>query len=71
MPRPSLTPAQRANNVRQAVDSLGTVTFAAVKALNQWGPSDPRTVAAWETVEQHGATVHRQSRLLAGKSKGG
>lgn len=27
--------------------------------------------AAWETVEALGAVVHRQSRLLAGKSKGG
>jgi hypothetical protein len=26
---------------------------------------------AWEAVEVHGATIHRQSRLLAGKSKGG
>ena len=27
--------------------------------------------AAWAEVERHGATIHRQSRLLAGKSKGG
>ncbi len=27
--------------------------------------------AAWAAVEVHGAAIHRQSRLLAGKSKGG
>lgn len=26
---------------------------------------------AWEAVETHGATIHRQARLLAGKSRGG
>jgi hypothetical protein len=29
------------------------------------------TEAAWEAVELQAATVHRQARLLAGKSRGG
>lgn len=71
MARIALTPVQRANNVRAAVDSLAALTFAAVKCLTEFGPADSRTLSAWEAVELQGAVVHRQSRLLAGKSKGG
>lgn len=71
MPRPSLTPAQRAANVAVAASRLESSVKAAIVALSTYGPTDPRSIAAWETVEADGATVHRQSRLLAGKSKGG
>lgn len=33
--------------------------------------TDPDTLAAWAEVELWGAMVHRQSRLLAGKTRGG
>lgn len=71
MARPTLTPSQRAANVAAAASKLEEAVKSAAVALSTYGPSDARTVAAWETVEQHGAIVHRQSRLLAGKSKGG
>lgn len=71
MPRPALTPTQRAEQVRKASDALAPALTAALAAQ-----SDPNVSAAeqrelWEAVETHGATIHRQSRLLAGKSKGG
>lgn len=71
MPRPSLTRGDRADNVRASVDALPDALRAALAAEAQHGPNDPRTLRAWEIVETHGATVHRQSRLLAGKSRGG
>lgn len=66
-----ISPSQRADNVRRAVDALSATTAGALASLGAYGPTDPRTLAAWEQVEQHGAIVHRQSRLLAGKRKGG
>jgi hypothetical protein len=45
--------------------------LAAVDALKVYGPDDARTMRAWEAVEVNGATVHRQARILAGKSRGG
>lgn len=71
MARPAKTPSMRAADVALAVRELPTLTAQAVGALNTYGASDPRTIRAWEAVEIHGATIHRQSRLLAGKSKGG
>lgn len=71
MARPATTPAQRAASVNLAVVNLPAVCQAATAALATYGASDPRSIAAWEEVEKLGATVHRQSRLLAGKSKGG
>lgn len=71
MARPAQTPSNRAAAVTAATKELGPLVTAAVYALNNYGASDPRTIAAWEAVEKHGATVHRQARLLAGKSKGG
>ena len=71
MPRPTKTPAQRAADIAAATSALTSATVALSTALSTYGPSDARTIAAAETVEQHGAIVHRQSRLLAGKSKGG
>lgn len=65
------TPTQRSVAVAGAVTALQDATSAAIDALTRYGAEDERTLAAWETVEQHGATVHRQARLLAGKSRGG
>ena len=66
-----ITPEQRAEKVRQAIVALADDINAAVECLTVHGPSALDTLAAWERVERSGATVHRQSRLLAGKSKGG
>jgi hypothetical protein len=71
VPRPSLTPKDRANNVAASVATLPDLFRVAYQNLRDFGPSDARTLAAWEAVETEGATVHRQARLLAGKSKGG
>lgn len=71
MPRPTKTPVQRATDVETAIGNLSACIARAKNALVQYGPTDARTISAWETVEQYGAIVHRQSRLLAGKSKGG
>ena len=66
-----MTHTNRANAVREATDHLSAAVFAANKSLIEYGPSDARTLVLWEAVEKLGATVHRQSRLLAGKSRGG
>lgn len=71
MARTPVSPVQRSINVGYAVDALPALVQRAVVALTSYGPSDERTLKAWEAVEVHGATIHRQSRLLAGKSKGG
>ena len=71
MPRTPLTRSDRARAVRLAVTELPGAILAAQDAETAYGPTDPRTLRAWELVETHGATVHRQGRLLAGKSKGG
>lgn len=71
MARIPLTPAQRAGQVAVAASNLESEVKNALTMLGTYGPTDARSIAAWETVEQHGAIVHRQSRLLAGKSKGG
>lgn len=55
--------AVRASEVETAATALREVLPAAL--------ADPSNVKAWELVERHGATIHRQARLLAGKSKGG
>ena len=57
------TREQRAADVQAAVKALPAALRAAL--------ADPANEAAWEAVEQLGATVHRQSRLLAGKTRGG
>lgn len=71
MARPVTTPAQRAANVALASTKVEALTKTAIAALAQHGPADARTHAAWDAVEAQGAVIHRQSRLLAGKSKGG
>lgn len=62
MPRPSLTRPQRAQNVKTAVADLPAAYARAMK-------SD--SARDWEIVENLSATAHRQSRILAGKSRGG
>lgn len=71
MSRKSLTHAERATNVRWAADELPDAFRNATQAMVTYGPTDPRTLRAWAIVEAHGATIHRQSRILAGKSRGG
>jgi hypothetical protein len=65
------TPQSRAKLVADAASNLDALTRDATATLARFGPTDPRTLAKWEAVETAGATVHRQSRLLAGKSRGG
>jgi len=67
MPRPKTTPVERIENIRHAMDSLPVLIAIAAK-LPQ---GTPEAFQAWNAVEIHGATIHRQARLLAGKSKGG
>lgn len=71
MARPATTPAQRAASVNTAADALPQTIARAVRVSMEHGWSHPDALAAWAVVETHGATIHRQSRLLAGKSKGG
>jgi hypothetical protein len=66
-----MTPTARFAAIKIAADALPDALLAAAAAMDAHGPTDPRTLRAWELVEVHGATIHRQSRLLAGKSKGG
>jgi hypothetical protein len=68
---PQITPEQRAARVVAAVLELADASEHAANMLAEHGPDWHLTLAAWERVEKAGATVHRQSRLLAGKSKGG
>lgn len=68
MPRPTMTRAERVARVESAASMLADALEAA-QAAEQRDPST--ALAAWEAVEEIGATIHRQSRLLAGKSRGG
>jgi hypothetical protein len=71
MSRPSLSPSDRMVKVAAARAELDAAMQAAADAAAQHGDTDARTLAAWEAVENIGATIHRQSRILAGKSRGG
>jgi hypothetical protein len=63
------SPATRAADVQAAADQLPAALADAMASLRPSGAApDP---ASWELVEQLGATIHRQARLLAGKSRGG
>jgi hypothetical protein len=66
-----ITPEQRAERVVSAISDLADNIEKATQSLTTNGPTHPVTLACWERVEQAGATVHRNSRLLAGKRKGG
>jgi hypothetical protein len=71
MPRPATTPAQRFAAVEAAYAQLGALIDAQRSAIRKHGAESVAARSAAEAVEVHGATIHRQSRLLAGKSKGG
>lgn len=71
MPRPTMTRADRARNVSTAASDIGALIERAKNIEAQNGPTDSAALRAWEAVEVAGATIHRQSRLLAGKSRGG
>lgn len=49
--------------VRDAAAELPVALAAAM--------AEPGNLEKWEAVEKLGATIHRQSRLLAGKTRGG
>jgi hypothetical protein len=55
--------ADRMSDVAEASLALPAALAAAM--------ADPSNVALWAKVEQLGAVVHRQARLLAGKPRGG
>lgn len=69
--RAGTAPIDRAEKIFAATRGLTSAIQTASDALADYGADDPRTHAAWEAVEARGAIIHRQSRLLAGKSKGG
>ena len=71
MARSAMSRSTRRANVATAARDLPALLVAAECASSDYGDDDPRTLAAWERVETVGATVHRQSRILAGKSRGG
>jgi hypothetical protein len=71
VPRPSLTPSERSAKVLGAIRALETTHREAEAVAAALGWNHPDTLEAFGHVEMLGATVHRQSRLLAGKSKGG
>jgi phosphohistidine phosphatase SixA len=70
MGRIAVSPAQRAQKVAEAIAALPAALAAAQDGDAQGLPTEQRH-ALWAVVEEHGATVHRNGRLLAGKSKGG
>jgi hypothetical protein len=71
MARSALSPVDRASKVRVSAAALPALIQSALDISADLGYSHPNALAAWEYVEEHGATVHRQARLLAGKSRGG
>jgi hypothetical protein len=71
MPRPAKTRASRTADIGVAILDLPKLFGAAMAAEAQYGANAQETLRAWEAVEVNGATVHRQARILAGKSRGG
>jgi hypothetical protein len=71
MPRPSLSLSDRAKNVRVAYDALATALAYADAGQSDATLTPAQRQSRWDAVEVHGAVIHRQGRLLAGKSKGG
>lgn len=71
MARTTTTPQARAAKVRDAVESLSALLADADLRAKRHGYDHPETLLAWDAVEQAGATVHRQARLLSGKPRGG
>jgi hypothetical protein len=71
MARPTFTPERRASKVTDAAAKLAPALTAALAAMADPAATADERLAAWESVEIHGATIHRQARILAGKSRGG
>lgn len=71
MPRPAMTPTQRFVKTKIAYDRLPDAMLALAESIDRHGYGSPEQVAAAETVEGYAAEIHRQSRLLAGKARGG
>lgn len=65
-----MTPAKNGKTRAQRAADVSAATKALPAALRA-AKSDPDNLALWVTVETLGATIHRQSRLLAGKPRGG
>lgn len=70
MPRTS-SPASRMAEVADAAEGLIHLINEASRATANHGADSPEAHAAWSRVEDRGAIIHRRSRILAGKSRGG
>jgi hypothetical protein len=57
--------------VQAAAASLPIALTAAIAAASDPSNTPADVQSLWEAVENIGATIHRQSRILAGKSRGG
>lgn len=66
-----ITPADRAAKIAEARKLLPGFIKAAVLVSEAEGYDSLAAHKAWEAVEEQGATIHRQARLLAGKKRGG
>ena len=64
--RDGAQPTKRADRIVK-VQAASAALPAALRAAQ----ANPDDLTLWAAVEELGATIHRQSRLLAGKSKGG
>jgi hypothetical protein len=68
---PAKTNTQRAADVKTAAAEMRKALTTALASMADADATEAERHALWAEVERHGATIHRQSRLLAGKSKGG
>lgn len=71
MARSPKTRDSRATDVEAALEQLPILFREALACEALHGPDEPTTLEHWARVEEQGATIHRQSRILAGKGKGG
>lgn len=71
MARPAKSLASRQSDVQAAAASLPIALTAAIAAASDPSNTPADVQSLWEAVENIGATIHRQSRILAGKSRGG
>lgn len=67
----TMTADDRITKIDIAVEGLDSLIASAHIATLTHGPESIQAHAAWERVEQRGATIHRQARRLAGKKRGG
>lgn len=67
---PAMNRSARIAKVEEALAAL-PAAIAEAKNVEHLSSNEADAHAAWEVVEMLGATVHRQSRILAGKSRGG